>query len=206
MTHAMRLVFTLLLAAAAPAASSAPVSPAASPKERSFDNRMEGMRFRCIGPFRGGRVTAVAGVRGQRNVHYFGGTGGGVWKTADGGTTWSSIDNQPTGQFYRVAVDDRFPYRAYGAQQDNSTVAIASRARGGAIGREEWHSVGGCESGWIAPKPGEPDVVYAGCYGGSITRYDQRTGLPQTSRGRPRSSPKRRRRSRAASSPPSRSW
>jgi len=471
----MRLVFTLLLAAAAPAASSAPVSPAASSKERSFDNRMEGMRFRCIGPFRGGRVTAVAGVRGQRNVHYFGGTGGGVWKTADGGTswdaisdkdlktgsvgavavaesdpnvvwagmgeapirgnvshgdgvwrstdagrtwkhtgltatqqisalrvhpkdsdvawvaaqgrvwgpneergiyrtkdggktwarvlfvdaatgasdlvldpsnprvlyagmwqvvrrpwelvsggpgsglwrsddggdtwtkltkglpegtwgkvgvaasgarpgrvwalvesekgglfrsddygeswtrvneendlrqrawyytgvyadpknaetvyvtnvqfwksvdggksftkiptphgdnhdlwldpddpahmvegndggaivtydggkTWSSIDNQPTGQLYRVAVDDRFPYRVYGAQQDNSTVAIASRARGGAIGREEWHSVGGCESGWIAPKPGEPDVVYAGCYGGSITRYDQRTG------------------------------
>lgn len=126
--------------------------------------------------------------------HVLVGDDGGAYVTYDAGKTWSSIDNQPTGQFYRVAVDDRFPYRVYGAQQDNTTVAIASRARGGEIGREEWHPVGGCESGWIAPKPGNADVVFAGCYGGSITRYDHRTGeereitaWPQLAIGRPAS-------------------
>ena len=127
-------------------------------------------------------------------LHLVVGDDGGAYVTYDGARTWSSIDNQPTGQFYRVAADDRFPYRVYGAQQDNTTVAIASRARGREIGREDWHSVGGCESGWIAPKPGDPDVVYAGCYGGSITRYDHRTGeereitaWPQLAIGRPAS-------------------
>jgi photosystem II stability/assembly factor-like uncharacterized protein len=126
--------------------------------------------------------------------HVLVGDDGGAYVTYDAGKTWSSIDNQPTGQFYRVAVDDRFPYRVYGAQQDNTTVAIASRARGWEIGREEWHTVGGCESGWIAPKPGDADVVFAGCYGGSITRYDHRTGeerevtaWPQLAIGRPAS-------------------
>jgi photosystem II stability/assembly factor-like uncharacterized protein len=125
-------------------------------------------------------------------AHMVEGNDGGANVTFDGGRTWSSIDNQPTAQFYRVAVDDRFPYRVYGSQQDNTTVAIASRSRGREIGREDWHAVGGCESGWIAPKPGEPDVVYAGCYGGSITRYDHRTGeereitaWPQLAIGRP---------------------
>jgi photosystem II stability/assembly factor-like uncharacterized protein len=101
---------------------------------------------------------------------------GGANVSFNGGRTWSSIMNQPTAQFYRVTTDDRFPYRIYGAQQDNSTVAIASRGRGRGITETDWHSVGGCESGWIAPKPKNPDVVFAGCYGGSITRYDHRTG------------------------------
>ncbi len=101
---------------------------------------------------------------------------GGANVTFNGGATWSSIMNQPTAQFYRVTTDDRFPYWVYGAQQDNSTVAIPSRSRGSGIDITDWHSVGGCESGWIAPKPKNPDVVFAGCYGGSITRYDHRTG------------------------------
>ena len=109
-------------------------------------------------------------------LHLVAGDDGGAYVTYDGARGWSSIENQPTGQFYRVAVDDRFPYRVYGAQQDNTTVAIASRARGAEIGRGEWQPVGGCESGWVAPKPGDAEVVYAGCYGGSITRYDHRTG------------------------------
>lgn len=126
--------------------------------------------------------------------HVLVGDDGGAYVTYDAGKSWSSIDNQPTGQFYRVAVDDRFPYRVYGAQQDATTVAIASRSRGGEIGRDEWYPVGGCESGWIAPKPGNADVVFAGCFGGSITRYDHRTGeqrevtaWPQLAIGRPAS-------------------
>ncbi|HSD72948.1 MAG TPA: glycosyl hydrolase, partial [Thermoanaerobaculia bacterium] len=101
---------------------------------------------------------------------------GGANVSFNGGQTWSSIMNQPTAQFYRVITDDRFPYWVYGAQQDNTTVAISSRSRGRGIDVTDWHPVGGCESGWVAPKPKNPDVVFAGCYGGSITRYDHKTG------------------------------
>ncbi len=101
---------------------------------------------------------------------------GGANVSFNGGKTWSSIMNQPTAQFYRVATDDRFPYRVYGAQQDNSTVAIASRGRGRGIDTSDWYAVGGGESGWIAPKPKNPDIVFAGSYGGNITRYDHKSG------------------------------
>ena len=101
---------------------------------------------------------------------------GGANVSFNGGATWSSIMNQPTAQFYRVITDDRFPYWVYGAQQDNTTVATASRGRGRGIGESDWHQVGGCESGWVAPKPKDPEVVFAGCYGGAISRYDNRTG------------------------------
>ncbi|MGH9369057.1 MAG: WD40/YVTN/BNR-like repeat-containing protein [Thermoanaerobaculia bacterium] len=104
------------------------------------------------------------------------GNDGGAIVTFNGGKTWSTLMNQPTAQFYRVTTDDHFPYRVYGAQQDNTTVAIASRGRGRDIGVTDWYPVGGGESGWIAPKPGDPDIVYAGSYGGHITRYDHRTG------------------------------
>ena len=101
---------------------------------------------------------------------------GGANVSYNGGRTWSSIMNQPTAQFYRVITDDRYPYWIYGAQQDNTTVAISSRGRGRGIDVTDWYSVGGGESGWIAPKPGDPNVVYAGSYGGDIDRNDHRTG------------------------------
>ncbi len=101
---------------------------------------------------------------------------GGANVSFNGGKTWSSIMNQPTAQFYRVTTDDRFPYWVYGAQQDNSTIAIASRGRGRGIDVTDWYAVGGGESGWIAPKSGNPDIIFAGSYGGTITRYDHKTG------------------------------
>ncbi len=104
------------------------------------------------------------------------GNDGGANVSYDAGATWSSIYNQPTSQFYHVITDDRVPYHVYGAQQDNSTVAIASRTSGPGIDVTDWYDVGGCESGYIAPKPKDPNVVYAGCYGGYISRYDHRTG------------------------------
>ncbi len=103
------------------------------------------------------------------------GDDGGGTITFNGGKTWSTQNNQPTAQFYRVTTDDRFPYWVYGSQQDNSNVAIPSGVPGAAIDFTDWHSVGGGESGWIAPKPADPDVVFAGEYGGQITRYDHRT-------------------------------
>ena len=101
---------------------------------------------------------------------------GGATITRDGGRTWSSIDNQPTAQFYRVALDQDFPYNIYGAQQDNTTVRIPSRTAGGSIMAADWYDVGGGESGWIAPDPRNSQIVYAGSYDGLITRQDKRTG------------------------------
>ena len=100
---------------------------------------------------------------------------GGANVSINGGLTWTGQDNQPTAQFYHVATDNQFPYWVYGAQQDNSTVRIASRTDGYAIDKPDWHSVGGGESGHIAPGPDNPDIVYAGSYGGVITRWDYKT-------------------------------
>jgi photosystem II stability/assembly factor-like uncharacterized protein len=100
---------------------------------------------------------------------------GGANVTLNGGLSWTAQDNQPTAQFYHVAVDSRFPYWLYGAQQDNSTVRIASRTDGRGIGASDWHEVGGGESGFVVPRPDNPDIVYAGSYGGLITRWDNRT-------------------------------
>jgi hypothetical protein len=101
---------------------------------------------------------------------------GGVNVSFDGGLSWTQQDNQPTAQFYHVITDDAFPYRVYGAQQDNSTVGIVSRTDGFGIGRGDWYPVGGGESGFIAPKPGDAEVVYAGSYDGYLSRLDHRTG------------------------------
>jgi photosystem II stability/assembly factor-like uncharacterized protein len=100
---------------------------------------------------------------------------GGANVSYNGGRSWSEQD-QPTAQFYRVALDNDFPYHVYGAQQDNSTVRIASRNSEGGIGTSDWYDVGGGESGWIAPSPKDSEIVYAGSYGGLTTRYDHRTG------------------------------
>jgi photosystem II stability/assembly factor-like uncharacterized protein len=105
---------------------------------------------------------------------------GGVTVSLDGGNSWTCEDNQPTAQFYHVITDTRTPYYVYGAQQDNSTVAIASRSDDGAIGRDNWYTVGGGEAGYIAPNPTDPNIVYAGDYQGNITRFDRRTNQIQS--------------------------
>jgi photosystem II stability/assembly factor-like uncharacterized protein len=100
---------------------------------------------------------------------------GGANVSFNGGRSWTEQD-QPTAQFYRVALDNDFPYNVYGAQQDNSTVRIASRTTEGGIGTSDWYDVGGGESGWIAPSPKDSQIVFAGSYGGLTTRADHRTG------------------------------
>jgi photosystem II stability/assembly factor-like uncharacterized protein len=101
---------------------------------------------------------------------------GGATVTFDGGAHWTKENNQPTAQFYHVTADNRFPYYVYGAQQDNSTVAIASRDLDGPIDRQDWYPIGGGEAGYIAPDPRDPLIIYAGDYQGNITRYDKHTG------------------------------
>ncbi|HZE88235.1 MAG TPA: glycosyl hydrolase, partial [Verrucomicrobiae bacterium] len=103
------------------------------------------------------------------------GNDGGATISIDGGKNWTTQENQPTAQFYHVVADNEFPYHLYGAQQDNSTVAIASASDDGSIGREDWYPVGAGESGYLAPDPRDADVVYGGTEGGDVTRFDRRT-------------------------------
>ena len=100
---------------------------------------------------------------------------GGANVSFNGGRSWTEQD-QATAQFYRVTTDNDFPYNIYGAQQDNSTIRIASRTTEGGITERDWWDVGGGESGWIAPSPKDSNIVFAGSYGGLLTRYDHRTG------------------------------
>ena len=106
------------------------------------------------------------------------GNDGGATISVDGGKTWSTQDNQPTAQFYHVIADQRFPYYVYGAQQDNTSIGIATRSTG-VIDRSDWYSVGGGESGYLAPYPPDPALVYAGDYYGGVTRFNKHTEQEQ---------------------------
>lgn len=101
---------------------------------------------------------------------------GGATVTLDGGKTWTSQENQPTAQIYHVTTDDRFPYYLYGAQQDNTSLAIASRGESGNIERSDWYPVAGGEAGYIVAYPPDPLITYGGEYQGQISRHDKRTG------------------------------
>ena len=110
------------------------------------------------------------------NEHMIIGDDGGAQVSLDGGHNWSTMMNQPTAQFYRVTTDDHFPYRIYAAQQDNSTVRIPHRSLSGGISADDWEPTAGGESGFIAPDPKNPDIVYGGSYGGYLVRQNHKTG------------------------------
>ncbi|MEM8567449.1 MAG: glycosyl hydrolase [Bacteroidota bacterium] len=101
---------------------------------------------------------------------------GGAQVSFDGGENWSTYNNQPTIQFYRVTTDNHFPYRIYGAQQDNSTLRVAHRTTGRSIGARDWEPTAGGESAHIAVKPDNNDIVYGGSYDGFLTRLNHKTG------------------------------
>jgi len=100
---------------------------------------------------------------------------GGANVSTDGGRTWTDLDF-PTGEIYHVTTDNAFPYRILGAQQDNSTIRIASRTQGSGIAATDWTGTAGGESGYIAVKPDDPDVVFGGSYGGDLSMTNHRTG------------------------------
>ena len=103
---------------------------------------------------------------------------GGANVTLNGGTTWSSQENQPTAEIYQVAVDEQYPYRVYGAQQDNSTLILPSLPIGsGGLDDpiQSWRQGPGCETGPIIPHRTNPDTVYGGCKG-QFSRMSLRTG------------------------------
>jgi photosystem II stability/assembly factor-like uncharacterized protein len=102
---------------------------------------------------------------------------GGATISLDGGKSWSTQDNQPTAQLYHVAVDDVYPYRLYGGQQDNSSVIIKSRSDGAAITGDDWSPGPGCENANIGVNRASPRFAYGGCYQGLIEELDTQTGL-----------------------------
>ncbi len=99
---------------------------------------------------------------------------GGANVSTDGGKTWTE-QTFPTAQFYHVSTDNAFPYRILGAQQDNSTIRIPSRTQGNGIGLTDWTSTAGGESGYVAAKPNDPDLVFGGSYGGDLSWINHRT-------------------------------
>lgn len=116
------------------------------------------------------------------------GNDGGASVSIDAGKNWSSLFNQPTAELYSMEVDDQYPYYLYSGQQDNTTIRVPStRPREdvlrsndahGLSSLQYWESVGGCETGPVVPKPGNPNVVYANCKG-QFGVYDYRTGYQQ---------------------------
>jgi photosystem II stability/assembly factor-like uncharacterized protein len=110
------------------------------------------------------------------------GDDGGACVTYTGGASWSTLYNQPTAQLYHVTTDDRFPYRVYGSQQDNTAISVPSMTVEGAIHERDWFEPGGGESGYIGVKPDDPDLVVASgpigprAFNDRMHLYNHRTG------------------------------
>jgi photosystem II stability/assembly factor-like uncharacterized protein len=107
------------------------------------------------------------------------GTDQGATISLDYGQTWSSWYNQPTAQFYHVITDDQFPYVVYGTQQDTGSAAVRSRGDSGLITPRDWFPSGGSESGYMAPDPKDPNIVYLSGTYGDVTRFNVRTSFSQ---------------------------
>ena len=107
------------------------------------------------------------------------GTDQGTTVSLDRGQTWSTWYNQPTAQLYHVITDDQFPYVVYGAQQDSGSAAVVSRTDHGQITTRDWFPAGGSESGYMAPDPKDPNIIYLSETYGGVSRYNRRTGLSQ---------------------------
>lgn len=114
-------------------------------------------------------------INPQNTANMILGDDGGAEITFNTGESWSTLYNQPTAQFYRVNADKQSPYWVYGGQQDNSSVAIASRTNGSGITDKDWFNGPGCESAFIAFDPDNPVKLYGGCYQGLIDVLDTRT-------------------------------
>jgi len=116
---------------------------------------------------------------------------GGASVSLDGGDTWSTQENQPTAQFYHVAVDNRFPYWVYGAQQDNSNLAVASYDDEGVITPRDFYPAGGGECGFVLPDPRDPLIItsnsenFIGIYDKHIEQVRDISAWPVDNSGHP---------------------
>ena len=107
------------------------------------------------------------------------GTDQGATISLDYGQTWSSWYNQPTAQLYHVITDNQFPYVVYGTQQDTGSAAVRSRSDAGLITPRDWFPAGGSESGYMAPDPKDPNIIYLSQAYGGVSRFNLRTSFSQ---------------------------
>jgi photosystem II stability/assembly factor-like uncharacterized protein len=142
------------------------------PLRRSLDG---GATFTIVRSSPGGDDYHALWIDPTDPDHLLVGADQGVVVSLNDGATWSTWYNQPTGQFYRLAADDAFPYRIYSGQQDSGTVGIASRSDFGRISFRDWSPVGGDERDGDIPDPQDPDIVYGAGLGGRISKWDRRT-------------------------------
>lgn len=100
---------------------------------------------------------------------------GGTVVTLNDGRTFSTMYNQPTAELYDVVVDNQIPYRLYGSQQDSSSISVLQRRLHNSLRpQQEWGYASGCETGPIALHPDDQNIIFGGCFGGQINRYNVR--------------------------------
>jgi len=133
---------------------------------------LNGLKWRLIGPFRGGRVVAVAGVPGDSTTFYFGAVNGGIWKTTDAGTVWTPIfDSQPVGSIGAVAVSPSDPKTIYAGTGESDIRSDLSSGNGvykSSDGGSTWIHIGLEDTRQISRiviDPHDPDTVYVGALG-----------------------------------------
>ena len=182
------LTFFLLLAF--PAGLGTVAAQSAGSTVKSPDMWLQGMRFRSIGPARGGRVTAVAGHRRQPHTFYFGATGGGVWKTTDAGHNWFNISDGyfDTASIGAIAVADSDPEVIYVGTGSAAIRSNVIRGRGvwkSTDGGQSWRNIGlrGVgQIGAIRIHPRQPQIAYVATLGQPFGSNDER-GLFRTMDG-----------------------
>jgi photosystem II stability/assembly factor-like uncharacterized protein len=146
------------------------------PKQSLYRSTDGGKTFTVIKGAPGGDDYHTLWIDPTNSQHIFLGSDQGATISLNGAKTWSSWYNQPTGQFYRVATDHRFPYWVYGSQQDSGTAGTTSRGNDGQITERDWFPVGPGESGYTIPDPLDSDVVYNAGPAGSVIRLSEKTG------------------------------
>ena len=146
------------------------------PKQSLYRSTDGGKTFTVIKGAPGGDDYHTMWIDPTNSQHMLLGVDQGATISLNGGESWSTWYNQPTGQFYRVATDHLFPYTVYGPQQDSGTVAISSRGNDGQITERDWFPVGPGESGYTIPEPFDNDVVYNAGPFGSVVRLSKKTG------------------------------
>ena len=153
----------------------APASKESASKEEAklFADLFPGLEFRNVGPYRGGRSTAVTGVRHQPLTYYFGGTGGGVWKTTDGGSNWEPVSDKDfkTGSVGAIAVAESDPnvlYVGMGEEPIRGNFSHGDGVYKSTDGGASWKNAGLRDTRQIARiriHPNNPDIVFVAAQG-----------------------------------------
>ncbi|MEZ4699684.1 MAG: glycosyl hydrolase [Rhodothermales bacterium] len=169
----------------------------AAPEARPFgalaaaDARLDGLRWRLLGPFRGGRVDAVSGVIGRPNEFYFGAVNGGVWKSIDAGRVWEPIfDDQPVASIGAIAVSESDPDVVYVGTGESTLRDSAGFGNGvykSTDAGKTWTHLGlaGTQHiGKIAIDPRNPDIVFVAAIGSLYAANEERGVFRSTDGGR----------------------